>query len=513
MKKKSSLFFILGLAAVLLVSSCGGNKDASSSAPGTGGAVEYKDTLNVVIESEPSTLFPYDQNEFYTETIIKLIYNTLIYRTNDDKWEFTSEIAKSWEYITDRQVRFHLNDNIYFSNGDKLTAEDVKFSLETANGFTRVLFYKQLEKVEVVDELTVDIFTFGPNPALFSNLAHPRSSIISKKYYEEVGKEGYGRKPIGSGPYTLSNWITGVSIDVKARDNYWMGEPGTANIHFSFIPEAASRSVEMETGAADIVTSPDYNDLDRMSGLGFEVVAKKSARIAGVFINNANVPDIKIRQALAYAIDYPAVVEAIYGNMATVADGMFPNTMPGYEKNWTIKYDPEKAKQLVAESKTPQGYEIEIMSYDQTETSQLAEILQYYWRQIGINAKISQNAFATIQRRQSAGDYQVNPMASQYGTLDPSRATYHFDGKVPAMLGLPPEINAQWKDYWDRGATEIDLTKRLAIYKEYQEKIIEQVAYIPIAHKMIAYIVTKNVEGFYGAPGGITNLWMVKVSK
>ncbi|QQO08831.1 ABC transporter substrate-binding protein [Breznakiella homolactica] len=511
MKRMVPVFLILGLAAMMFTS-CSGSKDTPSASSGAGGA-QYKDTLNVVIESEPSTLFPYDQNEFYTETIIKLIYDTLIYRTNDDKWEFTSEVAKSWEYIADNQVRFHLNDNIYFSNGEKMTAEDVKFSLETANTFTRVLFYKQLDKVEVVDDLTVDVYTFGPNPALFSNLAHPRSSLISKKYYEEVGKEGYARKPVGSGPYTLANWNTGIAIDVKARDNYWRGTPGTPNIHFSFVPEAASRSVEMETGAADIVTSPDYNDLDRMTGLGFEVVAKKSARIAGVFVNYGNVPDLKIRQALAYAIDYPAVVEAVYGNMATVADGIFPNTVPGYEKNWTISYNLEKAKQLVAESRTPRGLSLEVMSYDQTETSQLAEILQFYWKQIGIDVKISQNSFATVQKRQSAGDYQLYPMASQYGTLDPSRATYQFDGKIPTMLNLPPEINAEFKSYWDRGATEIDLTKRLAIYKEYQEKIVEQVVYIPIAHKMIAYITSKNVEGFYGAPGGITTLWQVKVKK
>jgi peptide/nickel transport system substrate-binding protein len=510
MKRGFGNLLILGFVFMMVVN-CGGRKDTASG--GASGAVEYKDTLNVVIESEPSTLFPYDQNEFFTETVIRLIYNALVFRTNDDNWEFTSDIAKSWEYIAPDQVRFHLNDGIYFSNGEKLTAEDVAFSLELANTFPRVLFYQQLVKAEAVDPLTVDVYTKGPNPALFSNLAHPRSSIISKKYFEEVGKEGYARKPIGSGPYTLSNWTTGIGLDVKARDDYWLGTPGTPNIHFAFIPEAASRSVEIETGAVDIVTSPDYNDLDRLAELGLEIIAKKSYRISGVFINYGNVPDLKIRQAMAYAIDYPAVVDAIYGKMAIPADGMFPNITPGYEKNWTIKYDPERAKQLVAESKTPNGLDMEVLSYNQTETSQLAEILQYYWKQIGINAIVSQNAFATVQQRQSAGDYQVFPMASQYGTGDPSRATYQFDGKIPTMINLPPEINAQWVDYWNRGATELDLAKRLEIYKEYQEKIVEQLVYIPIAHKMIGYVITKNVEGFYGAPGGITNLWLVKVRK
>jgi peptide/nickel transport system substrate-binding protein len=509
MKRICGVLLVLGLAAMMLAG-CGGKKDAASA---SSGVVEYKDTLNYVVDMEPSTLFPYDQAENATENILRLIYNCLIYRTNDDRWEFTSEIAKSWEYVAPDQVRFHLNDNIYFSNGDKLTAEDIKFSLETAQDFPRVLFYKQLEKVEIVDPLTIDIFTKGPMPALFSNLTHPRSAIISKKYYEEVGKEGYGRNPIGSGPYTLSNWTAGVSIDLKARDDYWLGKPGTPNAHFAFIPEAANRSVEMETGAADIIWNPDFNDLGRMSELGFEVIAKKSFRLSGIFINYGNVPDLKIRQALAYSIDYPALVEAVYGDMATVADSVFPNLTPGYEKNWTIKYDLERAKQLVAESKTPNGLQLEIICTSESEVSQIVEILQYYWKQVGINIVISQNTIATVQRRQAAGDYQLYVLQTQYGTGDGSRATYQFDGKIPTLLNLPPDINAQWKDYWDKAAKEIDVTKRLAIYKEYQDKIVEQIVFIPIAHKKIAYITTKNVEDFFGAPGGICNVWQVKIRK
>jgi peptide/nickel transport system substrate-binding protein len=111
MKKLLSILLIVTLAALV---ACGGKGEDSSA---NAGEATYKDTLNVVFEAEPSTLFPNDTSEIWGATIMRLIYNTLIYQANDDSQAFVGEIAKSWEYLNDSTIRFTLNDNIYWSNG------------------------------------------------------------------------------------------------------------------------------------------------------------------------------------------------------------------------------------------------------------------------------------------------------------------------------------------------------------------------------------------------------------
>jgi peptide/nickel transport system substrate-binding protein len=437
----------------------------------------------------------------------------LIYEANDDSQEFVPEVATKWEYLNDTTIRFYLRDDITFSNGDKLTAEDVKFTLDLGNVSSKVHYFGQLDKTEVVDDYTIDVYTKTPNAALFSNFAEGRSSIISKKYYEEVGMTEYARKPIGSGPYVMAEWVSGNSITLKARDDYWGSKGATPTIYCTFVTEPANRSIELETGAVDIITTPDFNDLERLAGLGFKVMDNKSYLISQISVNHSKIPDVKVRQALAYAIDYPALVDAVYGNMATVADGLLPNLMIGYVKNWDVKYDPEKAKQLLAEAGYANGLDLEVLVVNLQESVELAEILQFYWRQIGINVRITQGAQAPIRERADSGDYQVYPNFSNWATGDPSRATSAHNGLKPEMYGYPDNVVRELADYWTRCVAEVDVPKRIELYKEFQEKIKEQWVFIPLAHKRLAYVISDKVEGFYPAPSGSPELWMVKVKK
>jgi peptide/nickel transport system substrate-binding protein len=187
--------------------------------------------------------------------------------------------------------------------------------------------------------------------------------------------------------------------------------------------------------------------------------------------------------------------------------------MPGYVKNWNVTYDPEKAKQLIAESQTPNGIELEALCVNLTENIQLAEALQYYWRQVGINVKITQGAQAALRQRSDNGDYQISPSYSNWATGDPSRPTQAYNGLRPLGLRLPPEVDKELAGYWQRALAEIDVPKRMEVYREFQEKIKEQWVFIPLAHKKLSYVTTKQVEGFYPAPSGSPELMVVKVKK
>jgi peptide/nickel transport system substrate-binding protein len=510
MKRILNISVVLALAIVILAG-CGGKKETGT----TSADSQYKDTLVVVIDREPTTMYPPEQADPGSNCVL-LVYNQFITTDGPFREDIIGEIAQRWEYLDDITIRFFLVDNAYFSNGEKLTAEDVKFSLLNANADPFVQMYGQISKIDIVDDTTIDITTTEPNAAFLRNLAATRSaSIINKKHFEAVGREGYARNPLGTGPYVMESWTTGQEMVLKAREDYQSigkrTKGATPAIIVRFILEASSRSMVMETGEADVLIGPDMTDLDRLEGLGLTVLRQASNVIAQVNVNAGGLPDIKIREALAWAIDYPALVDAVYGDMATVADSFLTPLMLGHAKDWDVTYNPEKAKQLVAESKTPNGTNLELIVWNTPETMQLAEILQFYWREVGINVNIITGNTGPIRDQFFAGDYQIYPTTHSWGEVN--RATNNYALR-PTSFNIPDPYNSQIIDLWNKGLREtIDQNKRVGYYTELLGIVKNQWVTIPLAFLNIAKVTSDKVEGIMPSPGTEVNLWQIKVRK
>ncbi|GHV36497.1 diguanylate phosphodiesterase [Spirochaetia bacterium] len=505
----------LVLALVMLaLAGCSGKKESAGSV-----SSEYADTLRVCLEGEPSTLFPHESAPDPNITVERQIFNLLLYRTNDMRQEFIGEIAESWEQINDLTMRFHLRDDVYFSNGEKCTAEDVKFSLELGNTNSHVHYVNQLERVDVIDPLTVDVVTKQPNPVLLYHISMVRGgSIMPKKYYESVGgMDGFARAPIGTGPYVLESWKSGQSITLKARTDYkQLGDatPGaTPTIIFTFNTDMSSRTLEIETGNTDVILIPDTRDLDRLAGLGFKVETSPSYQMTSVALNVQNVPDEKIRQAMAYAIDYDAVTDVVFGKKyAKVATGIVPEIMKsGYVENWNVKYDPEKAKQLVKESGHPNGITLQALVSNASERVQMAEILQNQWRQVGINVNVTTGADATIKDNFYRGTFEVFPDMNQWSHGDVCRPL-HFWRYFPAF-GIPEPDATKINELYDLGYETLDPVERLKVYDQMQQLILKYWAFFPICTKAWCYVTSPKVEGFFPTPMVNPMFMMVKVKK
>lgn len=507
MKKVFSLLLVLCMMISLTGAAAEGLTVDFSSAVSQAEGTEIADTLTAVFKAEPSNLFAPNNTEIYTATVERLIYDTLI--TRDEDQNFVGDLAESWEYLDELTVRFAIKKGETFSNGQEVTSEDVAFSIMyNSDESSKSLIYGLIDHCDCVDDYTVDIVTKSPNAALFSNLAHPRTSIFCKSYFEEVGADVYGREPVGSGPYVLKEWVTGSSITVTAREDYVGEKPVMKNIVFKPIAESANRSIELETEGCDILIDPEPNDLARLTDEGFNVMRNASYAISQFGINIQNVPDINIRKAMAYAVDYEAVVDAVYGDMGIVAKGILPLIMPGYEPNYDVNYDPDYAKQLVAESETPEGLTVQLIVPNDTELTRLAEFLQFYWKEVGIDVEINQADQASIRERADRGDYGVNISNSSWTTGDPSRPTSSFSGKgIRSNYGFDEEFAQTCDDYWNKA---LSITgndeERFAVYSEYQKLIIDQWIFVPLAHKSIAYVTTDKVDNFYADPNGSPDL-------
>lgn len=196
----------------------------------------------------------------------RVVYDTLV--VQNENGEIVPGLAESWEVIDDLTVRFHLREGVKFSNGQELTSEDVVYSLQRATtepGSASMFSSFDGENTKAVDPYTVDICVKQPFAAIYNYLASSRGDIICKSAMEEMGGEAYGRQPVGTGPFVLSEWNTGDSLVLTRNENYWGDAPAYDKLTFRIITEAANRTIELETGRAwtssmmcPPVTYPDW---------------------------------------------------------------------------------------------------------------------------------------------------------------------------------------------------------------------------------------------------------------
>lgn len=185
-----------------------------------------KDILTVALDAEPARLDPHTQNLPQAYNIQQMILEPLIKKGADGGYEPC--LAESWELTDDTTVVFHLRDNVYFHNGEKLTADDVLYTLNRAK--TGSATKTQLSDIDesqtrALDELTVEMKLHQPSSAALNYLSTARGQILNKKAMEELGEDAHGRAPVGTGPYTFVEWAAGDHVSVIRNENYWGKQP------------------------------------------------------------------------------------------------------------------------------------------------------------------------------------------------------------------------------------------------------------------------------------------------
>ena len=432
------------------------------------------------------------------------IFETLV--TKDQDGNIIPCLAESWEQIDERTTRFTLRDDVYFHNGEKLTAEDVVFTIQRAvekPSSAAIFAAFDPENTKVVDERTVDVATTEPFAAVFNYLASTRGGIVCKKAVEEMGDDAFGRSPVGTGPFVFDNWTTGTSITLKRNENYWGEQPAYSTLTLRFVTESANRALEIEAGNADIVLDPDTVDLDRLSGTeGIEVVSGPSYGIAyvGFSLDDEVLSDVRVRQALSLALDLDTLVASVYGNYATPAESVIPDTIFAYESQGAHVYDVEQAKQLLADAGYADGLTLTLNLPNGSEQQNIGVVAQNMWKEIGVTAEVETASTSEVIAAGRRGDNQIVVMTATYSTGDPGHALADFDTRSDGFL-RPNDTYVD--EMLDLGNATYDETERAAVYAELQEYIYNQYYMVPVANKTVNYLITDQVENFYCDPGNI----------
>lgn len=421
MKKKRLVSLLLaGAMAMTMLSGCGVKEESpaetqeavSDKAEASGETAaegkSIKDTLTLAAQAEPDTMDPCRGNGVSNNIVMNQVYDGLV--TYNEDGTYTPRLATEWEQIDETHMKFKLREGVVFSNGSEFTAEDVLYSFaRTKNESTAISTMSWYDEVNsyAEDDHTLVIAMHHPYAPALSVLAGGRTWIGDKETMEEVGAENYAREPIGTGAYVLSEWVSGSSMLLTRNENYW-GEPTkTPNVRINFIAETANRIIALETGEADLAYYIDGADADRVEeidGYHAERGASYSYYLVCLAMDNEKFADKRVRHALAYAIDFENLTDATFDGEATTLTGVYPYIAEGFKEFGVWEYNPEKAKELLAEAGVSDlSFELHILPG--TQYQRMAEIIQGYWAEVGVTVNIEQSALAT---REAQGPWDAS---------------------------------------------------------------------------------------------------------
>lgn len=465
-------------------------------------------TLTVGHPADPTELNPHNTTAAYQSVFGQISEQFVMFDT--EKMGIQPWLVTEWEWITDKTLRMKLREGVKFTNGEDWDAEAAKYSLDLLSESRGYSFWvgESYDRTEIVDKYTVDLHVNSIAGSWLSILARG-GFAFPPKYTEEVGlEEGFYNEPIGTGPYKLAEWIRDDHITLEANMDYWGGPPPMDELVFRVIPEESARMAALETGEVDLVTQIAAGSAKRIeNNPDLTLAQRRGLRMFGTMFDMTKdfpVNDKLVRQALNYAVDKEGLVQ-LYGGYAAAMSPQWltPDTI-GYnaELEGMYDYDPEKAKELLAEAGYPDGFEATI-KYTINRyplDKEMGEAVSGYLEAVGI--KVNQEPLEYGEYSRQHREIDENPMGDmhQWGLLTPPDAymtlillRWNPDGPRPYRhFAAHPELD----ELLVKGGEVTDPDERLAVYKRATEILAEDPHCIYLIIPIDLYGVSNKVVGF-----------------
>ena len=428
-----------------------------------------KDEWVVSFGDEPFTLNPASKGALavVSDYVQIHIFDGLIDFTGPDLI-IKPMLAVRWENPSPTTWRFHLRRGVRFHNGDPLTADDVKFTIDTqlANkGSTVNSFLGPTESVRVIDPYTVEITTKTPFPPLLANIS--RIHILPRAY-EKMGAEAFAANPIGAGPYKFVEWRRGQRIVLEANQDYWGGAPTPKRLVFRPIPDPSTRTAELKAGGVDIITSPPVAQLKELATGDTAIATVPAARVMAYPFNTLQKPlnDVRVRRALNYAVDRETIVKSLLQGYGKATGQPFAPGWLGYDPEIkSYPYDPALAKRLLAEAGFPNGFDLtwNVATGVFLADKEIVEAAAAMMGQVGVRVRLVPTERAKIQQDLQAATFD-GITAGQWGTSAESDVMARWFFRRPKIF--TPELDAKLAQLFTAAAGEIDRDKRGKLWVE-----------------------------------------------
>jgi len=450
------------------------------------GELAAEQVLRIGTEAGFTTLDPHMTSIVVDHSVIQHVYSAL-FRYDWPTGEIVPDLCTSWEVSEDGLVYvFHLRQGVKWHKGyGEFTAHDVKYSMERvvdpAAATRFAVEFALITDITVLDDYTVQLTLKQPYASLLHKLtAFRQGFIVNRKAVEEFGAE-FGRNPIGTGPFVFEEWVPQTRVVLTANPDYYAGPPILQKLIFTMIAEPATRQMALETKAVDVMEVGDATTY-RVLKENPEITVKRvpSTMYAAIGINTTVAPftDVRVRQALAYAIDKDEIVDTVLTDIAVRADTIVPPSFPGYTTDLFIyDYDPARARELLAEAGYASGFETSIQYARLSASGTFHEAMipiQQYWAAVGVKLNLELVDSATWSKLLG-----TDSVALSYAGLsrppDVDMLMIYWD-----KAGSLNFINYDVQALIDAGRIETDPEARAAIYADFQRRLAADVPIIPL---------------------------------
>ncbi|MBK0326096.1 ABC transporter substrate-binding protein [Rhodobacteraceae bacterium F11138] len=471
------------------------------SVPATAGKSDS--TLTVALKEEFPNFDGYINASRDGLVLTRHIYDMLIYR-DPATFDYKPLLATEWNQVDDLTWEFKLREGVTFHDGSAFTADDVVFTLEKygdpETGTRYMSSIDWIDRVEKVDDYTVRIITKTPFPVALEYIANSLP-IYPSDYYQEVGMEEFGQKPVGTGPYRIES-SSGNELLLKAHADYYegggKGTPAIETLKIRTIPDVATQIAEVIGGSVDWMWNLPADQVPQLQAVPtLKVELGSTMRIAMILIDaaarkNPDSPlaDLRVRQALNHAIDRDTIVKALVGGDGVRLDVPCYPAQFGCETDAAVvyDYDPDKARALLKEAGYADGLSFEMSSYRDRPR---AEAVQSYLSEIGVSADLEM-----LQARASFSAWREAKIDLWYGDAgsfsigdaDASIGNF-FNGSTNDGFG-DEEVN----ELISEAAATTDQEKRKQLYSDAIRLITERAYWVPMHTVVMGYAYNKGLE-------------------
>ncbi|MFY1709142.1 ABC transporter substrate-binding protein [Tritonibacter scottomollicae] len=459
-------------------------------------------TLNVAFTKELENVDSYFNSSREGVVMQRAVWDGLIYRDPKTN-EYIGNLATSWEWIDDTTLELKLREGVTFHNGEPFNADDVVYTVnyvaKEENGVKTQRNVNWMKSAEKVDDYTVRILLKDKFPAAIEFLSGP-VSMYPNEYYAEAGPSGMGLKPVGTGPYKVTDVVPGQHFVLEKNENYHdspKGQPEIDKIDIRTIPDVNTQMAELFSGSLDLIWQVPADQAEKLAEMGqFTVANESTMRVGYLQMDSAGrsgednpFTNAKVREAVNYAINREELVEALLqGASQVINTPCFPSQFGCVQDVTTYDYNPEKAKELLTEAGYPDGFSTPFYAY---RDRQYAEAISSYLNAVGIDTDFKMLQYSALRELnmkgevplsfQTWGSYSINDasaMVSQFfkhGSLDSTR-----DDEV-----------LEWLDVAD-SSTNPD--ERIENYTKALKKITKEAYWAPMFSYNTNYVFTGGVS-------------------
>jgi ABC-type transport system substrate-binding protein len=530
---KKAVICILIMSFAVAGTSCGKQSSSSVVEPLSEHDEPNINHFIVAVEDEPDTVDFQCTSIHYT--VAQNVFNRLVEMENDANgdMEILPSLASSWEVSEDgRDYTFHLREGVKFSNGQPLTSSDVQYTFERLlkhpdscnKDIVDIITGAQalesgetdhLEGFKIIDDMTFVVTIEQPFEAFLACLSMPGASILDKETTMEAG-DRFGKEPewtIGTGSFVLGQWNPGERLLLTANKDCWMGAPKCEGLNLMFVNDAREIRRMFENGLIDVLDLDELGDAAEYFLHGSEyrdrLFSVPRIGITYIAINESIKPldDVRVRKAMQLALDRGMLLAGVYGGRGSVENGIFPHGLYGYNPDLPeIPYDPEKAKELLAEAGYMNGFDLTVSVNSASTRWELSvlEMAKSMWEEVGIRATIDVIAESDFMSRRKSGKLACYTAQWMADFNDPDNFIYTFFGNSHnttfRSLCYPKE------DVMDRiqqARTISDPKKRISEYNDLERIVVqEDAAWIPLYSRMRYYVTSERLEGIQASWNG-----------